>query len=181
MGILPVLLALSIPVSAVALLNARQEYRTQGKLTTWGLALVCLMLFVPNLLLEYATRYSWPDSLVDYAGAALSLAGLALCLAGIVHFRSMRKVFCMEPGALTLTGPYRWGRNPQYLGWLLFVGGFALMYWSPWCLAALLVVAVSLHLLVLIEEEHLRRVFGEPYVEFCRRVPRYLGRPRPAA
>ena len=175
MGILPVLLALSLLVSAVALLNARREYRTDGKLSTWGLILVCLMLFVPNLLLEYATRYSWPDTAVEYAGAILAILGLALCLAGIVHFRSTRKVFCMEPGSLTLTGPYRWGRNPQYLGWLLFVAGFAVMYWSPWCLAALLVVAVSLHLLVLIEEEHLRRVFGQPYIEFCRRVPRYFG------
>jgi protein-S-isoprenylcysteine O-methyltransferase Ste14 len=41
-------------------------------------------------------------------------------------------------------------------------------------LAALLIVGASLHLLVLIEEEHLRRVFGEPYIEFCRRVPRYF-------
>jgi protein-S-isoprenylcysteine O-methyltransferase Ste14 len=175
MSILPVLLALSLPVSAVALLNARREYRARGKLSAWGLTLVCLMLFVPNLLLEYATRYRWPTTLVDFAGAALAAAGLALCLAGIVHFRSMRKVLCMEPGSLTLTGPYRWGRNPQYLGWLLFVAGFAVMYWSPWCLAALLVVAVSLHLLVLIEEEHLRRVFGESYAAFCRRVPRYFG------
>ena len=27
--------------------------------------------------------------------------------------------------------------------------------------------------LILIEEEHLRRVFGEQYIDFCRRVPRY--------
>ena len=36
MGILPVLLALSLLVSAVALLNARREYRTDGKLSTVG-------------------------------------------------------------------------------------------------------------------------------------------------
>jgi len=76
---------------------------------------------------------------------------------------------------LTVTGPYRWSRNPQYVGWFLFLLGFALNDWSLWCLAALLVVAISLHLLVLVEEEHLRRVFGEPYVEFCRRIPRYVG------
>ena len=46
---------------------------------------------------------------------------------------------------------------------------------NPWNLFDTLVVAVSLHLLVLIEEEHLRRVFGQPYIEFCRRVPRYFG------
>ena len=58
---------------------------------------------------------------------------------------------------------------------VLFLLGFALNDWSLWCLAALLVVAISLHLLVLIEEEHLRRVFGEKYVEFCSKTPRYIG------
>jgi len=37
----------------------------------------------------------------------------------------------------------------------------------------LVVVAASLHVLVLVEEEHLRRVFGDRYAEFCRRVRRY--------
>jgi protein-S-isoprenylcysteine O-methyltransferase Ste14 len=37
------------------------------------------------------------------------------------------------------------------------------------------VQAINLHLLVLVEEEHLRREFGEPYLEFCRTTPRYFG------
>jgi hypothetical protein len=55
------LLVLSLPVAAIALLYARREYRLRGRLSLFGLFLVCLMLFVPNLLLEYATRYEWPD------------------------------------------------------------------------------------------------------------------------
>jgi hypothetical protein len=31
------------------------------------------------------------------------------------------------------------------------------------------------YLLVLVDEEHLRRVFGQQYVEFCCKTPRYLG------
>jgi len=95
------------------------------------------------------------------------------CLAGVLAFRSASKVLCLDSGKLTASGSHQWSRNPQYLGWFLFLLGFALTDWSLWCLAALLVVAASLHLLVLIEEEHLRRVFGEPYREYCRRVPRY--------
>jgi hypothetical protein len=55
----------------------------------------------------------------------------------------------------------------------LFLLGFALNDWSIWCLAALLAVASCLHLLVLVEEEHLRRICGQQYVEFCLDVPRY--------
>ena len=170
------LLALTVPVATVALLYARWEYRKRGRLTVLGLALLCAMLFVPNLILEYATTYKMPNTLLDFVGVFVGVAGLALCLISIAFFRSGLKVFCLEAGKLTGSGPYRWSRNPQYVGWFLFVLGFALNDWSLWCFAALIVIAVSLHLLVLVEEEHLLRTFGEQYVEFCRKVPRYAGR-----
>ncbi len=175
---LPYLLAISIPVAVIALLVARMQYREHGKLTTTGLLLLCVMLFLPNLVLEYATRYEMPGTLLDYTGVFIGLFGLILCFTGITAFRSVQKVLCLHTSGLTVSGLYRWSRNPQYVGWLLFLLGFALNDWSLWCLAALTVVAVSLHFLVLIEEEHLRRVFGQQYVEFCRKVPRYFPLPR---
>jgi len=173
--LLPYLLALTIPVTVVALLYARWEYRKRGRLAFFGVFLLCAMVFVPNLLLEYATRYEMPDTPLDYFGVVISIMGIAICLIGITHFRSVPKVFCVDAGKLTISGPYRWSRNPQYVGLFLFLLGFALNDWSLWCLAALLVAAINLHLLVLVEEEHLRRVFGEQYVEFCRKIPRYAG------
>jgi protein-S-isoprenylcysteine O-methyltransferase Ste14 len=83
-------------------------------------------------------------------------------------------LLCVETGALSVSGIYRWGRNPQYLGWFLFLLGFALTDWSEWCLAALLVSAIGIHLLILVEEQHLLRQFGDTYRQFCDRVPRYF-------
>jgi len=173
------LLVLTVPVSTVALLYARWEYRKFGKLTLLGLLLLCAMLFAPNLVLEYATSYETPSTLLDYVGVFVGVVGLLLCLISMTVFRSMLKILCIDAGKLTTAGPYRWSRNPQYVGWFLFLLGFALNDWSLWCLAALLVVAISLHLLVLVEEEHLRRVFGDQYLEYCSNVPRYAGWPRP--
>jgi protein-S-isoprenylcysteine O-methyltransferase Ste14 len=169
------LLALAVSVSTVALLYARWEYSKRGQLSYVGLALLCAMLFVPNLVLEYATTYRLPSTVTGYIGLLIASAGLVLCLVSIAFFRSLPKVLCRDKGKLTTAGPYRWSRNPQYLGWLLFLLGFSLTDWSLWCLAVLVVVSVSLHLLILIEEQHLRRIFGEPYIEYCRGVSRYLG------
>lgn len=169
-------LALTVPVSTLALLYARWEYSRRGKLSVLGTALLCAMLFVPNLVLEYATTYEMPSTLLDYLGVVVGVFGIALCLISIAVFRSMLKVLCIDAGKLTTAGPYRWSRNPQYVGYFLFVLGFALNDWSMWCLAALLVVAINLHLLVLVEEEHLLRTFGEQYVEYCHKIPRYAGR-----
>jgi protein-S-isoprenylcysteine O-methyltransferase Ste14 len=173
--VLTFLLTLTIPVTAVALLYARWEYRKRGRLTVVGVFLLCAMLFVPNLILEYSTTYEMPETPLEFFGVFVGVVGLVLCLFSITTFHSLLKVLCIEAGKLAATGPYRWSRNPQYMGYFLFLLGFSLNDWSLWCLAALLVVAISLHLLVLVEEEHLGRVFGEQYVEFHRAIPRYVG------
>jgi protein-S-isoprenylcysteine O-methyltransferase Ste14 len=133
------------------------------------------MLIVPNFILEFSTRYAMPDTPLDYFGIAVGLVGVLLCVFSMKTFRSWLKVLCVDAGALATTGPYRWGRNPQYVGYFLFLLGLSLTDWSLWCLAALLVVATSLHLLVLVEEEHLSRAFGGQYEEYRRATPRYAG------
>jgi len=168
-------LLLALAITPVALLFARFEYRRRGNLSVLGLGLILAMFLASNLILEYATTYELPSTPLDYFGALVGAAGVLLCITSIVIFRSPVKVLCLDPGTLTVTGPYRWSRNPQYLGWFLFVLGFALNDWSWWCLAALTIIAIYLHLLVLIEEEHLNRVFGEPYAEYRRIVSRYFG------
>lgn len=168
-------LLLALAVTPVALLFARFEYRRHGNLSALGLLLIVAMFLATNLILEYATTYAMPSTVLDYIGILIGVAGLLLCLVSIVVFRSPLKVLCLESGTLTLKGPYRWSRNPQYVGWFMFVLGFALNDWSWWCLVAMIIIATYLHLLVLIEEEHLNRVFGEQYTEYCRLVPRYCG------
>jgi len=174
----PFLLGLTLPVTAVALLYARWEYRRRGRLGWLGLGLLCLMIFVPNLLLDSATTFQLPRTPLAIAGVIIGILGLAICLPGMWTFRSAPKVLCLDPGALSTAGLYRWSRNPQYVGWWLFLLGFALTDWSWWCAGALTASAVGLYFLVLVEEEHLQRVFGGAYAEFRRRVPRYFGRPR---
>jgi len=175
---LPYLLALALTITPVALLFARFEYRRRGKLSVLGLMLLCVMILVPNLMLEFATVYAIPSTPLGYVGVLIGTAGLVLCLVSLAVFRSPLKVLCLDVGTLAVTGPYRWSRNPQYVGWFMFLLGFALNDWSWWCFVALLIVVSYIHLLILVEEEHLYRTFGEEYAEYCRTVPRYFGMPR---
>lgn len=174
MSILPYLLALALLITPVALLFARFEYRKRGKLSVIGLSLLLVMVFVPNLMLDYATGYEIPSTALDYVGVLIASAGTVLCALAMFAFRSPLKILCLDAGTLSLRGPYRWSRNPQYIGFFMFLAGFALNDWSWWCLVILTIIASYMHLLILVEEEHLIRTFGEPYAKYCRTVPRYF-------
>ncbi len=84
------------------------------------------------------------------------------------------------PRRVVAVGPYRWVRNPIYLGALLIVLGEAWLFWSWPLLAYAGVLAVFFHAFVAgYEERVLGRRFGETYLEYRRTVPRWIPR-RPA-
>lgn len=79
------------------------------------------------------------------------------------------------PRRLVAVGPYRWVRNPIYVGAFLVIGGEALLFLSFQLLVYLLVAALAVHLFVVFyEEPTLRRRFGEDYDAYTRAVPRWI-------
>lgn len=52
--------------------------------------------------------------------------------------------------------------------------GIALRWPSWYALGWMLLFVAMIHMMVITEEEHLRDVFGEEYVRYCKKVPRYL-------
>lgn len=81
------------------------------------------------------------------------------------------------PRAFVAAGPYRWVRNPMYLGAFGLLLGFALWGQSPAMLGVVPVAGGLAHLfVVLVEEPGLERRFGVDYVAYCRRVHRWWPR-----
>jgi protein-S-isoprenylcysteine O-methyltransferase Ste14 len=78
------------------------------------------------------------------------------------------------PEHLVTEGPYRYTRNPMYLGHLIFMAGLALTFWSWLALAILLANVIWFHLRVRGDEQRLLQHFGAPYAEYCRRVKRWI-------
>jgi protein-S-isoprenylcysteine O-methyltransferase Ste14 len=80
----------------------------------------------------------------------------------------------MQAGAVLADGPYRYLRNPLYLGsWCLFTAMAFLMPVSG-ALFATALLTVFLLRLILGEEAFLLGQLGEPYREYLRDVPRLL-------
>ena len=82
------------------------------------------------------------------------------------------------PRIFVATGPYRWVRNPIYIGAMLVIAGETLLFLSLPLVLYGAVAAIIVHLFVIsYEEPTLRRKFGETYIEYLRTVPRWIPRP----
>jgi protein-S-isoprenylcysteine O-methyltransferase Ste14 len=78
------------------------------------------------------------------------------------------------PQRIISSGPYRYTRNPMYLGHLIFLTGLAITFWSWLALAILLVNMVWFHFRVLGDEKNLLKQFGASYVDYCGQVKRWI-------
>jgi protein-S-isoprenylcysteine O-methyltransferase Ste14 len=79
-----------------------------------------------------------------------------------------------ESTNLRVDGIYGFSRNPMYLGVYATVFAAVLYTLNPVVLLlAVFVIAVH-HKIVLAEEEYMRKVFGQDYVDYSRCVRRYI-------
>jgi len=77
--------------------------------------------------------------------------------------------------AIVDTGPYRFTRNPIYLGMMLALVGLAIAFDSLWPLVTLVPFALVIRYGVVAREEaYLERMFGEVYRRYRARVRRWL-------
>lgn len=79
------------------------------------------------------------------------------------------------PKRFVATGPYRFVRNPMYVGNLVLACGVGLVFQSLTYLTYAACLAVLTHLYVVAyEEPRLRRRFGDSYDAYCKAVNRWL-------
>jgi protein-S-isoprenylcysteine O-methyltransferase Ste14 len=110
-------------------------------------------------------------------GMFLAAVGLGLLLWAWLHFfnKKTTPIPTREPSALVLDGPYRYTRNPMYLGFLPLLTSVAFFSGSPvYLLSPLITFWVVDRLFIPYEEAKLERVFGEEYVALKLKVKRWL-------
>ena len=109
----------------------------------------------------------------------LALFGAAISLAGVVAFRQHQTtVNPMNPAAATTivsTGPYRFTRNPMYVGFVMGLMGWAVFLSNAG--AFLLVLGLVLYLTqfqIKPEEQALLNRFGASFADYQSSVRRWL-------
>jgi protein-S-isoprenylcysteine O-methyltransferase Ste14 len=105
-----------------------------------------------------------------------SLPGVGLCFIGAA-LRYWASGYLRKDSRPAVGGPYAYVRNPLYLGTYLMALGTA---WAVenWILLSVATVLFAwlYHFIILDEEVKLRKIFGEPYLEYSKYVPRFFPR-----
>jgi protein-S-isoprenylcysteine O-methyltransferase Ste14 len=84
----------------------------------------------------------------------------------------------MQSGAVMADGPYRFVRNPLYLGAWCMLAAIAFLMPPTGALVALPLLTLFLLRLILGEEAFLTQKLGEPYIAYLHAVPRLIPRLR---
>jgi len=105
-------------------------------------------------------------------GALLRVWGTAYLGHGVVNHLEMKA------GLVMAGGPYRYVRNPLYLGTLFMIAAIAFVMPASGALFVLIALPLFLFRLILGEEAFLSIQLGNPYRAYLRSVPRLLPRLR---
>jgi protein-S-isoprenylcysteine O-methyltransferase Ste14 len=140
--------------------------------------------WVPLHWFERHARLPEEWTTLNFVGAAISLGGLAIFLhcQWLLASRGQGTPAPIDPPKkLVRRGAYKWVRNPLYLSIFAMVGGEMVFFRSGHIAVYFVCLVCAIHVLVLmVEEEALRRRFGAMYEDYRREVPRWLPRkPRP--
>lgn len=121
-----------------------------------------------------------PSAFADIArgvgGFVIGAAALMIASAAILFaLRRTTIVPHRHASALIVVGPYRFTRNPMYVGLTALCVGAALVANTSWPLLLVLAPVWLLHAKTIpFEETTMERAFGDDYREYCRLVRRWL-------
>lgn len=142
------------------------------------------LVYLASILLGVAMRYAAaPLAVATYrdlafaAGVALLMAGSGLIVGAWTLFRRTGqdpKPWKPTP-EIVLSGPYRFTRNPMYLGLTCIQIGLGLALNNLWISLLAVFSLLAVHFIaVLPEERYLAEKFGDSYRGYLVKVRRYL-------
>jgi protein-S-isoprenylcysteine O-methyltransferase Ste14 len=145
--------------------------------TTSRIVEAAILLALPLLL-----HYLFPLLMIvrrpfSYLGIVLMVLGFALSTWAARTFREVGTGYRLhaESSALATSGPFRISRNPMYLAMLIWLAGLAVVLGSLMAFVfPVLLFFIANFFMIPLEERKMEQTFGARYVEYKRRVRRWI-------
>lgn len=116
------------------------------------------------------------NGIISWLGVVLCIFGLLLFLSALISFGISFRVGidAEHPGPLVTSGAFAISRNPIYTAFGLILLGIFLIFPNFILLIYLIAGVWLFNRQVLREEEFLKRIYGEQYIGYCKKVRRYI-------
>lgn len=113
-----------------------------------------------------------------FTGFCIAGIGDIFFLISVTYMKDSWRAGIPEKGKTKLVtdGIYKFSRNPAFVGFDFMYIGILLMFFNIGTLLFSLFSIVMLHLQILQEEKYMAKTFGEEYLEYKKKVFRYIGR-----
>ena len=140
--------------------------------------LIYLAYFLLGVILDrFLPLPSFASFWVRFVGWLVAVGALVVVSLAIKEFRIARTTVRPDrPASALITGGiFARSRNPLYLSLLMLYGGVGIYHgwWWPIIISPLLVLTMN-RWIIAKEENYLTARFGDSYLEYCRRVRRWV-------
>jgi protein-S-isoprenylcysteine O-methyltransferase Ste14 len=140
------------------------------------------VLYAGTLIVALLVNLAWPlpmfgDTVGRWCGLVLAVLGAGILVWGRNALISGGTNVdpTLPTNAIVTSGPFRFSRNPLYLGLTVMFLGLTLAMNTWWGIIAMIPLAAVMHSAVILREErYLEEKFGEGYRQYRTRVRRYL-------
>lgn len=152
--------------------------KEKGLHTVEVLMSVATLCIVPVQLLSILFHWSLLPDNARFTGFLTGMLGDGIFLIAVLTMKDSWRAGIPEKDQTEFvsSGIYAFSRNPAFLGFDFMYIGMCLLFCNPLSIAFTLFTITMLHLQILQEEPYLEYTFGEAYLNYKKRVFRYLGR-----
>ena len=139
--------------------------------------------FTPIPIVLMIIYFSNPIISFVFYGLFMLIIGESIRMYSVSYAGGVTRTMNVGAPELCTSGPYSRTRNPLYIGNMLIYLGVVLIaggkYLSTLFLIVIIYFIFQYSMIISLEEEKLKKLFGNQYEEFCNNVPRIFPRLKP--
>ena len=131
-----------------------------------------------SVLPESLTNLLVESVFLKITGVLVIAVALVLLMLSLLHFKNSLRFGLDEKncGELINTGVFTFSRNPFFLSLDVYFLGIAILLPNLFFISFAVLTFAGIHFFILKEEKFMRSVYGDEYLEYQRKVRRYLGK-----
>jgi protein-S-isoprenylcysteine O-methyltransferase Ste14 len=158
----------------------RNDYLNKLKLTPFSYSLEALVFVLHANLIYLFIPLKWPYLPSLPENIILKLSSIVFICIGVIIIiiawfdLGSGPSFGLDKNKLKTGGIYQYSRNPQLVGYGIFLIVFVLLFSSWYSLGWFIIYLINSYFMIRSEEEFLELKYDEEYEKYCSAVPRII-------